>query len=70
MITEKEIAIITISLVAGIFIGALLSKETMIYKQPDLLTEQSRVLENCMQGYDRTLKLLGEANGLLDKLTQ
>lgn len=56
---------------AGLILGAIFfSKETSIYAQPSLITEQSIVLENCMQGYDRTLKLLGEANGLLDKLTQ
>jgi hypothetical protein len=67
---QKNIIII-ISFNFGLILGAIFfSKETSIYAQPDLLTEQSKVLENCMQGYDRTLKLLGEANGLLNKLTQ
>lgn len=58
---------ILLGLASGIF---FFSKETSIYAQPSFITEQSKVIENCMQGYDRTLKLLGEANGLLDKLTQ
>jgi hypothetical protein len=57
--------------ISGIILGAIFfSKETSIYAQPSIVTEQARVLESCMQGYDRTLKLLGEANGLLNKLTQ
>jgi uncharacterized protein YneF (UPF0154 family) len=68
---EKTIITITSSLIVGLILGAIFfSKETSIYAQPDLLTEQARVLESCMQGYDRTLKLLGEANELLNKLTQ
>jgi hypothetical protein len=67
---QKNIIII-ISFNFGLILGAIFfSKETSIYAQPSIVTEQARVLESCMQGYDRTLKLLGEANGLLNKLTQ
>lgn len=71
IIRNKMLLVHILGFISGIILGAIFfSKETSIYSQPNLLTEQSIVLENCMQGYDRTLKLLGEANELLNKLTQ
>ena len=62
----EKIIILVIGFLVGLsFVGFAKSETTNIYNNTDLLKEQSRVLNNCMDGWDSTLKLLKQSNDLI-----
>lgn len=68
--SKNIIVFVAVFLIGFILMGLSVKKTTNIYNNTDLLREQSQILNNCMEGWDGTLKLLKQSNALLNSFPQ